>query len=143
MVYADTSVLASYYLHDANGASAIGLISELHQPLAFNWIHRLELRNALALAIFRGELTRDEGMKVWGLVAQDRRNKLLLRNVLSWERTFREAYLLCTSQSETLGTRSLDILHVAAARQLRTTVFLSFDKRQRALAQSAGFQVVP
>jgi hypothetical protein len=43
--------------------------------------------------------------------------------------------------SETLGTRSLDILHVAAAVVMGRSVFLTFDLRQSALAKAAGLTV--
>jgi predicted nucleic acid-binding protein len=42
-----------------------------------------------------------------------------------------------------LGTRSLDLLHVAAALALEAKVFLSFDDRQRKAAASEGLQVKP
>jgi hypothetical protein len=38
---------------------------------------------------------------------------------------------------------ALDILHVAAARELRATTFLSFDGRQRELAVSGRLMVEP
>jgi hypothetical protein len=37
----------------------------------------------------------------------------------------------------------LDLLHVASARILGRADFLAFDKRQRALALSAGLSVFP
>ena len=48
-----------------------------------------------------------------------------------------------TSPCPTLGTRSLDLLHVAAALVLDTKVFFSFDDRQRKAAASEGLKVKP
>jgi predicted nucleic acid-binding protein len=53
----------------------------------------------------------------------------------------REAERLSALHSEKLGTRSLDILHVAAALVLGAAEFHSFDGRQAALARAAGLRV--
>lgn len=41
------------------------------------------------------------------------------------------------------GTRTLDVLHVAAATTLGARTFLSFDLRQRLLAENCGLRVLP
>jgi hypothetical protein len=51
-----------------------------------------------------------------------------------------ESERLSAWHSETLGTRSHDILHVAAALVLGLPEFLTFDLRQHALALAAGLQ---
>jgi predicted nucleic acid-binding protein len=43
----------------------------------------------------------------------------------------------------TTGTRSLDVLHIAAAKAGRAVEFLSFDARQRALAALVGLRLAP
>ncbi len=48
---------------------------------------------------------------------------------------------LSASHSATLGTRTLDILHVAAALVLGLADLLTFDTRQAALAKAAGLKV--
>jgi predicted nucleic acid-binding protein len=52
-----------------------------------------------------------------------------------------EAERLSAVHSEKLGTRSLDILHVASAMVLGSTSFLTFDRRQAALARVSGLKV--
>jgi predicted nucleic acid-binding protein len=37
----------------------------------------------------------------------------------------------------------MDILHIAAAKSLRATEFISFDSRQRVLATALGLTVAP
>jgi hypothetical protein len=46
-------------------------------------------------------------------------------------------------KSASLGTRSLDLMHVAAAMLLEATAFLSFDDRQRKAAAAEGLGVFP
>ncbi len=52
-----------------------------------------------------------------------------------------EAERLSALYSEKLGTRSLDILHVASALVLGSTSFVTFDRRQAALARASGLKV--
>jgi len=55
-VYADTSFLCSYFLPNANSALALATLQSLGGPMIFSALHRLELRNAFALAVFRGRI---------------------------------------------------------------------------------------
>ncbi len=52
-----------------------------------------------------------------------------------------EAERLSARHSEALGTRTLDILHVAAALVLGATQLLTFDDRQAGLARDVGLHV--
>jgi hypothetical protein len=52
-----------------------------------------------------------------------------------------EAQRLSARWSAKLGTRSLDILQVAAALVLEADSFLTFDDRQKKLAKAAGLVV--
>lgn len=51
-----------------------------------------------------------------------------------------EAERLSARHSESQGTRSFDILHVASALVLGTGHFITFDARQGSLATSAGLR---
>ncbi len=62
---------------------------------------------------------------------------------MPWTEALRRAEALSAAHTEQLGTRAADILHVAAALITGAEGFLSFDKRQRALASAAGLAVVP
>jgi uncharacterized protein len=50
---------------------------------------------------------------------------------------------LSASHSATLGCRTLDIIHVAAALVIGAKDFVTFDARQRALAKQVGLAVKP
>ena len=62
---------------------------------------------------------------------------------MKWPLAFRIASALSKRHSAATGTRSMDILHVAAAKSLRTVEFISFDARQRRLAKALGRRVAP
>jgi len=75
-VYADTSLLVSYYILDSNSVSARGAINAMTNPLLFTGLHRLEMRNALALCVFRRVLTATQARAAWSDVGRDLRSGL-------------------------------------------------------------------
>jgi len=52
-IYADTSLLFSLYSADAHSPKADAWRQANPTPLPFTAFHRLELRNALSLAVFQ------------------------------------------------------------------------------------------
>ncbi len=61
---------------------------------------------------------------------------------LLWRSALRRAGELSRQHTRALGTRSLDVLHVASALELGLRRFVSFDGRQQKLARPAGLKVV-
>jgi hypothetical protein len=141
--YADSSFLVSCYLLDANTAQANSYLSAKDIPLIWTALHALEVRNAFELGVFRGLLTGADAAAAWTNLQNDLKNARLVRMTVRWSPAFRQATRLSERHSATTGTRSLDILHVAAVKSLRSVEFISFDGRQRALASAAGLKVAP
>ena len=142
-IYADTSVLFSLYITDANSPKADAWRQANPFPLDFTGFHRIELRNALSLAAFQQRLTSVEVQAAWQEVEQDLASGLLAANPDLWEKLLREAESLAELHTPTIGSRSLDILHVATALALGATEFCTFDTRQGKLARLAGLRVQP
>ena len=143
VTYADTSLLLSLYTPDAHHGQAVALVTEIKTALALTPLQRHEFRNAIRLCVFRKEMTASERDDVLQCVDADMRSGFLVDTQITWSDLFREAETLSAAHTESLGIRGMDILHVAAARVLRTPDFLTFDKRQRALAAQAGLHVRP
>jgi hypothetical protein len=110
-------------------------------PLPFTWLHQLEFRNALRLRVFRGEITSAQRDASLNAILADLATGVLDRVAPPAGDLATEAERLSALYSETLGTRTLDILHVADALVLGLPDFLSFDLRQSALARAAGLRV--
>ena len=64
-IYADTSVLFSLYVTDANSPRADAWRQSNPVPLDFTGFHRVELRNALGLAVFQQRLTPAQSRAAW------------------------------------------------------------------------------
>ena len=137
---ADTSVLVSDYLSDANSTRANELLNSQSEPLIFTRLHRLEFGNALELGIFRGNHTRSQAQESWNDLVTDIRAGRLQHAGVNWPSAIRTATLMSRQFSAKIGSRSLDLLHVAAARVLNIADFLSFDLRQSELARAVGLR---
>jgi hypothetical protein len=141
--YADSSFIVSCYVNDSNAAEARRFLSHTGSTLLFTPLHSLEVQNALNLCVFRGTYSATEARKAWRNLRQDIVLGRLISRDLNWPKLFRAAVRLSKKHTSSIGTRSLDILHVAAAKHLRLKEFLSFDVRQRSLATAVGLIVRP
>jgi hypothetical protein len=111
--------------------------------LPFTPLHRHELRNAVRLRVFRGEITAEQRAEAFREMDADLADNILAHTTIPWTDAFREAESLAAAHTETLGVRSFDLLHVGMAVALGATEFLTFDARQAALAKAAGLKVKP
>ena len=139
--YADTGFLCSLYAPDAHTRRAVARMTRQTLPLPIIWLHQLEFRNALRLRVFRAEITPTQRDASLNAMLADLASGALIHAVPPLADLTVEAERLSALQSETLGTRTLDILHVAAALVLGLPEFLAFDRRQIALATAAGLHV--
>jgi predicted nucleic acid-binding protein len=141
--YADTSFLARIYTPHADSAKALAWMQRAMQALPLTPLHRHELRNAIRLRVFRGEITAEQRKDTFREIESDLADNILSHTPIPWTDTFREAENLAAAHTEALGVRSIDLLHVGLAVTLKATEFLTFDTRQAVLAKAAGFKVKP
>ena len=93
--------------------------------------------------MFQQRLTLAESQAAWQEIEQDLASGLMIAKPNLWEKLVQEAERLAQQHTPTLGSRSLDVLHVAAALVLGATDFCTLDTRQGKLAQLAGLNVQP
>ena len=111
-------------------------------PLPFTPWHRLEVRNAIRLAVFHKLIDAPQSrtqLKQMDVDLQDQ--TLLVHAPVDWVAVLREAERLGAAQAEAFGCRSGDLFHIAAAVELGFDVFLTFDERQKKTAKAAGLSV--
>jgi predicted nucleic acid-binding protein len=142
-VYADTSLLISYYVNDSNSVRSQSVIHAATDPLPFTGLHRLEMRNALALCVFRRVLTAAQAGAAWLDVERDLQSGRLVPHSVNWAPVYRSAAQYAAAHGSTIGCRSLDVLHVTLAKTLKVSEFFTFDARQKALALALGMIVKP
>lgn len=139
-VYADTGLLCSLYTPDAHTTAAVAQIERAREALPLGWLHHLELRNALRLRVFRREITSAQCDASLNAFLSDIAEGVYVGVSIEPTDVTIEAERLSASHAAKLGTRSLDILHVAMALVLGAREFWSYDARQRDLAKAAGLK---
>jgi predicted nucleic acid-binding protein len=140
-IYVDSSILFSLYVTDANSPKADVWRQANAVPLDLTDFHRVELRNAFSLAAFQQRLTVAESQAAWAEIEKDLAAGLLVIKPLPWDKLLAQAEQLALQHTPAIGSRSLDVLHIAAALVLEATDFCTFDSRQASLAKAAGLQV--
>jgi len=143
MTYADTSFLASLYLNDANTPQAVELAQSGTAPYALTPFIRLELANAVRLANFRKMITAKQERDIFRNIEQDRGTGFLAETPIAWSEILDQAEEVSAKYTPKIGVRTLDLLHAAAAIILASGTFLTFDTRQRTLAERIGLKVQP
>jgi predicted nucleic acid-binding protein len=137
VIYLDTGCLLKLYYPEPESSRVAALVSG--NPIAFIALHELELYNALELKVYRKEATPAQVRATRALVDADVRAGVLHRPPLAWGDVLRDAEAAATAHTRTLGCRSLDVLHCAAARHLSAVKsFITTDKRQYRLAIKLG-----
>ena len=141
IAYADTGFLVSLYSRDGHSAAARTLVGS--KPVfILTPLGEAEFTNALELRVFRKEWRRREARLVHELFLQHQAAGILRAQPLNSE-VWEKALVLARRYSAKLGTRTLDLLHVASVLILRPDVFYTFDKRQRKLAKVERLRVLP
>jgi predicted nucleic acid-binding protein len=138
--YADTSFIASLYLTDANSERATAIVERLAPPwFIITEFSRFELINALRLRVFRGELTHTASQQAESVFESHVKEGLMIDRLMVAE-VYSAACELAQRWTHRLGTRALDVLHVASALVLEADSFHTFDGRQARLGKAAGLK---
>ena len=139
-IYADTSFLLSLYSFDGNSAAATRAIRASARERFITILGELEVVNAVGLRVFRKEITAVQAQSSLSDFEKDLHDGVFQLRGLS-DLVFDRARELSRQTTAKLGTRTADLLHVAAALELGVEYLFSFDKRQRKLAQSIGLKL--
>ena len=141
--YADTGFLVSLYLNEATTTAANAAVQTVRQPLPLIPLGFLELRNALHLAVFRKQISEATRAAAWRRVEFDIKSGIYVEAPIGQLDLHETAGQLVQKYTSPFGTRTLDLLHIAAAILLKAGQFLSFDERQRQAAKREGLKLRP
>jgi len=143
MIYCDSSFLLPLYLYEKTSSEKAGKVAAGWQEAA--WISplgELEFTNAVCRKIFANDISSEAGHHALRDFRQDLQAKLFRWTNLNLAVMFRDATQLSLLHTPTGGHRSLDVLHVSAAKLLGATQFLSFDDRLNRLAKAEGMKLI-
>ncbi|HET6930982.1 MAG TPA: type II toxin-antitoxin system VapC family toxin [Candidatus Acidoferrum sp.] len=141
IIYADTSFFASLYIPGTHSPSALAAVRPLRTPLLITFLGELEFANALGLRVFRKELSPSESESVLAHFRKDILDGVFRVSPVP-NGAFERAIQLSQKHTSRVGTRTLDVLHVAAAITLRARFFYTFDRSQAELARAANLSTL-
>jgi len=139
--YIDSSALVPVYVPERFSRVAREVLRALPQ-VPYTPLHELEVSNAFALLRGRGLITAEEHRAIRTQLQDDVGAQRFVPVAMDWADVFAIACELSEAHTAKLLTRSLDLIHVAAARAASCRVFVSADDRQLAVAKAAGLKVV-
>lgn len=142
-VYADTGFVLSLYKAETTSARAAAAMKRLEAPVWLSHLGELELRNAFQLSVLRGDFDAKAAALKKRLFMEDLENGIFAIMPVPSSSLCSKAGELAERHSAKLGTRSLDLMHIAAALLLGAETFLSFDMRQRKAAGKEGLKIRP
>jgi predicted nucleic acid-binding protein len=132
--------LISLYSLDANSAAAIQAMQGSMNTHFVSTLTELEAINALQLRVFRKEISTAQAKSSLRDFEKD-----LTQGVFRFARlpedAFQRAQQISRRTTARLGTRTADLLHVAAALELNVDCLYSFDRQQRKLAQTLQLKI--
>lgn len=144
MVYCDNSCLVKLYVREADSLEAIQLVEKCHgDSILFTKFQQLEVTAAIEGKVFRGEIEEEEAGAAFNELAAHLELGYLDRPRIDWEEVFASGIELASQTVRKSGNRSLDLLHIAIAKELGCKTLLTYDKRQAEVAVSIGFEVLP
>ncbi len=140
---ADSSLVVALYLQEGDSARADAACSAVPPPLLLTDWHRVEIANAFQRAVKNGRVTALQAAQLWQDFTADvtagRFEIVAIDHAAVLARTLE----LTQKHTATLGTRSLDLIHLASALEMGASDFLSFDHRQRQAGSAEGLSVTP
>lgn len=146
--YLDTSFLYSIYREQDHSEAAWAFKENLDEPLYFTSLLEFEFLQAVELQAWLnsndktrgyGRNEADRMIAAWEADICSGLNQLVPFDMNAVLRLSKAYSLQITA---TGGHRTLDVFHVATAIHLGAEKFLTFDKRQRALAVHAGLKIL-
>ena len=144
MTCADSGFVVSLYLTtEGTSAQARKEIKRASKPILLSPLSLLEIRNALNFGINRGEITSEQRDAVLAEIDAQIENGFFRLVDVSQSSIYAKAQELSNKHTPTTATRSLDLMHLAAALLSGAPTFLTFDKRQAKAATAEGLLVKP
>ena len=141
MIYLDTSAFIKLYLNEEGSTKVHGLVVGQDEPLPVWHLTEVEFHNALRFKIYLKELVESDVDRLLSLYFS-RKAAGQYHNPYLDPLALHESSIEMTKRTRSIGSRSLDILHVAAARLLAAAPFVTGDERQGDLARAEGLETV-
>lgn len=141
-IYVDPSALARLYIHEDGSREMAQWRGKVSGSLSVTHHGHTEIINAICRTAFLGHLDETGLEQALEDFKADFEDGRLHQADILWRAALDLSAELSEEHTPKLGTRSLDVLHVACALELKARYFLTFDVRQQKLAVATGLKLV-
>ena len=145
--FPDTSFLCALYRSQTNSARADAFMAARTGPVRVSGLLLLEFRQSLRFQVWlqtkdktKG-FTKHEAHQMKMDLASDLETGVFEIAQVEWALVHQMAEELSERHTQKNGHRFADLLHVATARHLGASEFLTFDENQTKLAKAEGMKV--
>jgi predicted nucleic acid-binding protein len=111
-------------------------------PVRITRFGHAELTNSIACAVFRQDISPAQSAAALAELEEDLKSQRILLVDILWRAALDRAVELSRKHTSELGSRMLDVLHVASAIELAAGTMITYDKRQAELATTAGLKAI-
>lgn len=127
---------------DSNSVRAVAAMRHPSTQVLVSEFGCTETLNAFYQRCFRRQFRRSEADRLGARFQNDLDSGVLqLRDIPAT--TFVRARSITAQWTPDFGTRTGDVLHVAASIEMKSDVLFTFDKRQRRLSEELGLKCLP
>ena len=141
-IYVDPSALLKLYLHEPESRRLSEWRAKIGGSLGVTHFGRVELVNALGLAVHRRIISKAAHRAALAALDDDFAQGRYEIVDLLWRAALRRAEDISRDHTPLGGCRTLDVLHVASAIVMKSRQFLTFDLRQQKLALASGLKLI-
>jgi predicted nucleic acid-binding protein len=147
MIYLDTSFLFSLFVEQTNSSRATRWMNDNPETLWISSFSIFEFEQALRLQLYLFKQDRSRGLSRNSVnLAMSHFRASLEQGVFcesdyDWKKVLELASRLSSEYTESKGYRTMDMIHVSLALHLGSDEFLTFDAKQKKLAQAEGLKV--
>ena len=138
----DTSAALKLVVAEPLSARVQTYVAKCGDPVPFTRLIELEMETALQALFFRGEIDGLQLSAARALIVEMVNDGKFRRIDLSLDQIASESLSLSALITAKTGCRTLDLMHVSTAKLLRSSEFVSTDKRQLKAAEIAGLRAV-
>ncbi len=143
MTFTDASFLVSFFAHDEHGLEAETWWRRSNEILTASRLVLFEAENSIRTLPLAKKCSRAQARWAIDYMKRAVAEGLIVVREVPVKRLYPAAQRLSLHHGEERSFGAMDIIHVAAAQELGATKFLSFDGRQRELAEKTGMAVQP
>lgn len=141
--YIDSALFVKAFVLEVDSEVTIRVLEKVGEPFFYSHLHELEIPNAIRLKRFRGEISKTQETAALRAFHTDLDAGRFERIDYDLAAVFIRAEQLSAKCSATIGSRSLDLWHVAAALEAGCDTFVTYDLRQRQAAELSRLKVLP